>query len=244
MGRVDHQLLRYHAAQRDAKDMSLIDLQRVHQPCHIPRHVFQAIGRSKRQAPLNPLQDHVGIGRHIRICAPLGQTNIAIVKAAQVDGEFHARFSATERNYLYRIIYRRAPVVFDRGWVWQIGHELNLEAMQEAATYLIGNHDFTTFRSVQCQAQSPVKTLDALNIIKIDHGDTGTEYQFRPRARSFLHNQVRSFVGTLERVGAGGWTPEDLKVALDAKDRAACGTVAPPDGLYLTNVVYPKDPFA
>ena len=169
---------------------------------------------------------------------------IAILAAAKVENDFHARFSAVERHYLFRVLSRRAPAIVDRGWVWQVTHGLDIEAMQEGAGHLIGKHDFTTFRSVQCQAQSPVKTLDAIEIVGVNRGDAGTEFQFRLRARSFLHNQVRSLVGTLERVGAGSWSPDDVKQALEAKDRAACGQVAPPDGLYLTNVFYDTDPFA
>jgi tRNA pseudouridine38-40 synthase len=114
--------------------------------------------------------------------------------------------------------------------------------MLEASKYLLGKHDFTTFRSSMCQAKSPIKTLDEL---KIDHitGWSGDEFRFQLRARSFLHNQVRSFVGTLERVGAGSWSPVDVKKALEAKDRSACGPVSPPQGLYLTDVVYETDPF-
>jgi len=114
--------------------------------------------------------------------------------------------------------------------------------MQAGADHLLGKHDFTTFRSSICQADSPVKTLDALDVICVE-GDWGPEVQFHVRARSFLHNQVRSFVGTLERVGAGSWAPEDVAAALAAKDRAACGPVSPPQGLYLARVGYPVDPF-
>lgn len=167
---------------------------------------------------------------------------IAILKAARVQDAFHARFDATQREYLFRILSRRAPATHQAGLVWQINHNLDVQAMQEGATHLMGHHDFTTFRSSICQAQSPVKTLDALEIeeITLDHG---IEYRFTVRARSFLHNQVRSFIGTLERVGAGKWHPVDVKHALDATDRAACGPVAPPQGLYLVRVTYPQDPF-
>lgn len=168
---------------------------------------------------------------------------VAIVGAAQVADDWHARFSAQERRYLFRLVTRRAPMTLEAGQVWQVKHALDLEPMQQAAAYLIGRHDFTTFRSTMCQAASPVKTLDALDIISAET-DWGVEFQFRLRARSFLHNQVRSFVGTLERVGAGAWTPEDVRTALLAVDRAACGPVSPPHGLYLTGVGYPEDPFA
>jgi tRNA pseudouridine38-40 synthase len=168
---------------------------------------------------------------------------VAIVDAAEVDEDWHARFSALERRYLFRLVTRRAPLTLEAGQVWQVKNHLNLEPMQEAARFLIGRHDFTTFRSTLCQAASPVKTLDALDIQRVDT-DWGPEFQFRLRARSFLHNQVRSFVGTLERVGAGAWDPEDVRDVLEARDRAACGPVSPPQGLYLMGVGYPQDPFA
>ncbi|MCR9107734.1 tRNA pseudouridine(38-40) synthase TruA [Marivita sp. XM-24bin2] len=167
---------------------------------------------------------------------------VAIVDAAAVADDWHARFSAMERRYLFRLVSRRAPLTLEAGQVWQVKHDLELGLMQEAARHLVGLHDFTTFRSTMCQAASPVKTLDALEIRDVE-SDWGTEFQFRLRARSFLHNQVRSFVGTLERVGAGAWAPDDVKAALEARDRAACGPVCPPQGLYLMGVGYPDDPF-
>ena len=168
---------------------------------------------------------------------------VAILKAARVPDDFHARFSALERRYTFRLITRRAPLTHDRGRAWHIQHPLDMDAMRAGAAHLIGLHDFTTFRSTLCQSKSPVKTLDDITIDS--HPTTGgTEYRFHLRARSFLHNQVRSIVGTLERVGAGSWHPDDVKTALDAKDRAACGPVCPPQGLYLTGVSYPADPFA
>lgn len=167
---------------------------------------------------------------------------VAVLMAAPVDDDFHARFSATERRYLFRLIARRAPVTHERGRVWQVTHPLNLDAMRAGAAHLIGHHDFTTFRSSICQAKSPVKSLDQITITEteIPHGQ---EYRFSLRARSFLHNQVRSIVGTLERVGAGSWSPDRVGDALAARDRAACGPVCPPQGLYLTGVGYPADPF-
>jgi len=167
---------------------------------------------------------------------------VAVVACAEVSGDWHARFSALKRHYFFRLLCRRAPATHDKGLVWQIGHELKLEPMQEAARYLIGMHDFTTFRSSICQAKSPIKTLDSLEIKRV-LGRAGLEFQFSLRARSFLHNQVRSFVGTLERVGAGAWHPKDVKAALEAKDRSACGPVCPPQGLYLSGVRYPQAPF-
>lgn len=168
---------------------------------------------------------------------------VAILKAARVSEEFHARFSAVERRYLYRILARRAPAVLEHGLVWQVRNDLDVATMQAAASHLIGKHDFTTFRSVQCQSKSPVKSIDEIRI-ETCAATGGVEYRLHFRARSFLHNQVRSIVGTLERVGAGSWQPGDVLDALEAKDRAACGPVAPPQGLYLTGVSYPENPFA
>ena len=167
---------------------------------------------------------------------------IAVIDCALVNSDWHARFSALERKYLFRLLVRRAPSTHEAGLVWQIGHSLDLSKMLEASKYLLGKHDFTTFRSSMCQAKSPIKTLDELKIDRIT-GWSGDEFRFQLRARSFLHNQVRSFVGTLERVGAGSWSPVDVKKALKAKDRSACGPVSPPQGLYLTDVVYETDPF-
>ncbi|MGR3762013.1 tRNA pseudouridine(38-40) synthase TruA [Roseobacteraceae bacterium NS-SX3] len=168
---------------------------------------------------------------------------VAIVDCARVAEDWHARFSAVERQYLFRILIRRAPATHDKGRVWQVPHDLDTDAMQEAAGHLTGNHDFTTFRSSICQAASPVKTLDELRVERAQ-GLSGPEIHFHVRARSFLHNQVRSFVGTLERVGAGAWTPADVKSALEAQDRAACGPVCPGHGLYLARVGYPEPVFA
>lgn len=168
---------------------------------------------------------------------------VAILKAARVPDDFHARFSALERRYTFRLITRRAPLTHDRGRAWHIQHKLDLDAMRAGAAHLIGLHDFTTFRSTLCQSKSPVKTLDEITIDSRPIPG-GSEICFHLRARSFLHNQVRSIVGTLERVGAGGWHPDDVRTALEAKDRAACGPVCPPQGLYLTGVSYPVDPFA
>lgn len=172
--------------------------------------------------------------------AHLRPAPVAVVSAVGVDDpEWHPRFSATGRRYLYRILCRRAPAVLERGRVWQLRYPLDAEAMQAAADRLVGRHDFTTFRSTMCQAKSPVKTLDRLAVraVEVPHG---LEIRLDVAARSFLHNQVRSFAGTLERVGAGAWTPDDVEEALLAKNRAKCGPVAPPSGLYLTEVTYPK----
>ncbi|MEO0918807.1 MAG: tRNA pseudouridine(38-40) synthase TruA [Pseudomonadota bacterium] len=167
---------------------------------------------------------------------------VAIVAAAEVSADWHARFSAIERRYMFRIITRRAPLVHDNGQVWRVAHDLDPSAMAKGAAHLIGQHDFTSFRSTMCQAKSPVKTLDEIRFeTKAYPG--GAEIRAHLRARSFLHNQVRSIIGSLERVGAGAWQPERIAEALEARDRAACGPVAPPDGLYLMRVQYPLDPF-
>lgn len=168
---------------------------------------------------------------------------VAILAAARVDDDFHARFSAVEREYLFRIVSRRAPMTLETGLVWHVKYTLDPDAMRQAASHLIGKHDFTTFRSTICQAQSPVKSLDELRIETLDI-PYGTEFRFHIRARSFLHNQVRSFVGSLAQVGSGSWTPADMKTALEARARPACGPVSPPHGLYLAHVRYPSDPFS
>lgn len=167
---------------------------------------------------------------------------VAITACVQVTDDWHARFSALERQYLFRIMARRAPVTHEEGQVWHVKTDLDIAAMQAGADRLIGRHDFTTFRSTICQAKSPVKTLDGLRIERAD-GFSGPEIHFHVRARSFLHNQVRSFVGTLERVGAGSWSPQDVSDALAARDRAACGPVCPGHGLYLARVIYPEPVF-
>ena len=172
----------------------------------------------------------------------LQPAKISVLDCVVVEPDWHARFSATSREYLFRIVCRAAPVTHDAGLVWQSRHPLDVEAMREGAQKLIGTHDFTTFRSTMCQAASPIKTLDEINISEhYYHG--GSEVRFQVRARSFLHNQVRSLVGTLERVGAHAWQPYQVGDALGAKDRTACGPVCPPDGLYLENVSYEKNPF-
>ncbi|RVV98480.1 tRNA pseudouridine(38-40) synthase TruA [Mesobaculum littorinae] len=167
---------------------------------------------------------------------------VAVTAVAAVTADWHARFSAIERRYLYRILVRRAPLVHDAGLAWQVRHPLDAEAMAEGARRLLGQHDFTTFRSTMCQAKSPVKTLD-LAQVETRAAGPATEIRLTFHARSFLHNQIRSFAGTLERVGSGAWSPDDVSHALAARDRAACGPVAPPQGLYLTHVGYPEDPF-
>lgn len=168
---------------------------------------------------------------------------VAIIACARVADDWHARFSALARRYFFRLLTRRAPATHDAGLVWQVSHALDVDAMREGAKHLIGKHDFTTFRSTICQANSPVKTLDSLAINQVTT-PAGPEVHFHLKARSFLHNQVRSFVGTLEHVGSGSWSPDRVKEALEARSRAACGTVCPPCGLYLAGVDYSDNPFA
>ena len=158
---------------------------------------------------------------------------VTVLDAQIMPDEWHARFDAIERRYLYRIIDRRMKLSLDRGRVWRIPVKLDAEAMHHAAQVLVGKHDFTTFRDTQCQAKSPVKTVDEITVLR-----AGAEVHCHFRARSFLHKQVRSFVGSLAEVGMGKWDAEDMQAALGAKARTECGPVAPPDGLYLTQVVY------
>jgi tRNA pseudouridine38-40 synthase len=169
-----------------------------------------------------------GLNAHLR------PEPVAVVLAEPASADFDARFSAVRRHYLYRILMRRAPPALDRGRVWHVKRPLDAVAMQRGARRLIGRHDFTTFRSAECQAKSPVKTLDRLHVVL-----AGDEVHVTATARSFLHNQVRSLVGSLKLVGEGKWSADDLQGALEARDRAACGPVAPADGLYLMQVDYP-----
>ena len=161
---------------------------------------------------------------------------ISVLSAQPVEAEFHARFDATERGYLYRILDRPIPASLRRQHVWHHRRKLDVEAMNEAAQQLVGQHDFTSFRATGCQANSPMRTLDSLSVSR-----AGDEVHIRARARSFLYHQVRNFTGTLALVGTGKWTPEDVKTALEAKDRAKAGPTAPPHGLYLTDIIYPKE---
>ena len=158
---------------------------------------------------------------------------VSVLAVEPVADDWHARFSCTGRRYLYRILTRRPPPVLDRGRVWHIGKDMDLAAMRDAAAHLIGSHDFTTFRSAHCQSASPVKTLASLTIEPI-----GEELHIRAAARSFLHHQVRSISGCLGMVGTGQWSPADMKAALKAKDRAALGLNAPPEGLYFVSASY------
>ncbi len=179
-----------------------------------------------RHFPPHRIRD--GLNHHLRP-AP-----VVVLEAREVDADFHARFSAMKRHYLYRILNRRSPPALDRGRVWHVPRPLDAGVMHEAAQVLVGRHDFTTFRAAQCQADSPVKTLDRIAVAR-----EGDEIRITVSARSFLHNQVRSIAGSLKLVGEGKWTAGDLRAALEACDRSACGPVAPPEGLYLTAVDYP-----
>jgi tRNA pseudouridine38-40 synthase len=159
---------------------------------------------------------------------------VAILDCVEVAEDWHARFSCLARHYEYRIVQRRAPLTWEKGLAWRIAKPLDAEAMQAGADYLIGLHDFTTFRSVHCQSDSPVKTLDRLSVVR-----DGDRISVFASARSFLHHQVRSMVGCLAMVGQGQWSPEDIRVALEARDRAALGLNAPSDGLFFVRADYP-----
>lgn len=161
---------------------------------------------------------------------------VAVLDVQAVDESFDARFSALRRHYLYRILNRPSPLALEARRAWWVARELDHEAMHAAAQTLVGHHDFTTFRSAHCQATSPMRTLDRLDVTR-----TGDLIEIRATAQSFLHNQIRSFAGTLKLAGDGKMTPADVRAALDARDRSACGPVAPPDGLYFMKVDYPGD---
>lgn len=183
---------------------------------------------------------HVDIAREIvpqRLMAAINfhvrPHPVSVTGCSIAVGDFHARFSAIGRAYLYRIVNRRAPLAIDRGHAWLVSVPLDSEAMHAAAQRLVGRHDFTTFRASLCQAKSPLKSLDRLDVLR-----QGEEIQIIAEARSFLHHQVRNMVGTLRLVGEGKWSGDDVTRALEARDRKAGGPTAPPDGLYLTRVVY------
>ncbi len=165
--------------------------------------------------------------------AQLRPAPVAVLACEGVADDWHARFSCIGRDYVYRIINRRAPLTFDKGLCWQVAQQLDTDAMHAAAQQLVGRHDFTTFRSAHCQADSPVKTLDRLDIAR-----DGDEVMVTASARSFLHHQVRSMVGSLVQVGIGRWTQDDLVAARDAADRQRLGLNAPPDGLYFVGARY------
>ncbi len=178
-----------------------------------------------REFPADTIRD--ALNAHLR------PQPVAVLDAAVAAPEFHARFSAIARSYEYRVLCRRAPPALDAGRVWHVGRRLDAGAMQAGARFLIGQHDFTTFRAAECQAKSPVKTLDVFEV-----REQGSEILCVARARSFLHHQVRSMVGTLKLIGEGKFPPEHVARILDARDRTTCGPVAPPDGLTLMSVEY------
>lgn len=166
----------------------------------------------------------------------LAGERVAILAVEPVADSFDARFSAIRRHYLYRIISRPAPLALETGRAWWVPKALDAEAMHAAAQRLVGHHDFTSFRSAHCQATSPVRTLDRLDVTR-----SGDLIEIRATAQSFLHNQIRSFAGTLKLAGEGKWTPDDVQAVLEARDRKACGPVAPPEGLYFMQVDYKPD---
>lgn len=205
---------------------------------HAPLH---AAGRTDAGVHARGQVAHVDVERPMAafrlmeaINARLRPAPVAILACEVADPEFHARFDCTGRRYRYRIVNRRAPLTVDAGLAWRVPAPLDAGAMHAAAQQLLGEHDFTTFRAAYCQARSPVKTLDRLDVERI-----GDEVHVHAAARSFLHHQVRSIVGCLKLVGEGKWTSQDLKAALDAADRAALGFNAPPDGLTFMAARYP-----
>jgi tRNA pseudouridine38-40 synthase len=206
--------------------------------------VLHAAGRTDAGVHALAMAAHVDIARAITpfrlaegLNARLRPLPVAVLEAESVAEDWHARFSCTGRRYLYRIVNRRAPLALEAGRAWRVGVPLDAEAMDEAAQCLVGRHDFTTFRSAHCQSDSPVKTLDRLAVRRI-----GERIEIEASARSFLHHQVRSMVGCLQLVGRGKWSAADLEAALEAKDRAALGLNAPPDGLYFVAASYPREP--
>jgi tRNA pseudouridine38-40 synthase len=207
--------------------------------------ILHAAGRTDAGVHALAMTAHVDIERPISAHRLADGTNaklrplpVAILRAEETEHDFHARFSCIGRRYLYRIVNRRAPLALDVGRSWRVPVVLHADAMHRAAQKLVGRHDFTTFRSVQCQADSPVKTLDRLIVRRY-----GEVIEIEAAARSFLHHQVRSMVGCLQLVGRGKWSAADLKAALEARDRAALGLNAPPDGLYFVEALYPEVPF-
>jgi tRNA pseudouridine38-40 synthase len=204
---------------------------------------LHAAGRTDTGVHALAMTAHVDIARPISAFRLTDGTNaklrpqpVAILDAREVESDFHARFSCVGRRYLYRIVNRRAPLALDAKRAWRVPVVLHADAMHRAAQILVGRHDFTTFRSVQCQADSPVKTLDLLTVRRY-----GEAIEIEAAARSFLHHQVRSMVGCLQLVGRGKWSAADLKAALEARDRAALGLNAPPDGLYFVEALYEGD---
>jgi tRNA pseudouridine38-40 synthase len=202
---------------------------------------FTAAGRTDAGVHALAMSAHVEIERQLTphrlregLNALVRPSPISVLEVERVADDWHARFSCIGRRYLYRILDRRAPPALDAGRVWHIAVPLDAEAMADAAAMLVGRHDFTTFRSAQCQSQSPVKTLDRLEVRR-----AGEEVLIEAAARSFLHHQVRSMTGCLALVGRGQWKPDDMRRALEARNRAALGLNAPPHGLYFVEAIYP-----
>lgn len=202
---------------------------------------FIAAGRTDAGVHALAMTAHVDVERELTphrlregLNALVRPHPVSVLEVEQVPDDWHARFSCVGRRYLYRILSRRAPPALDGGRVWHIPVPLDAEAMEEGAAHLIGRHDFTTFRSAQCQSDSPVKTLDRLQVTR-----AGDEIHVTAAARSFLHHQVRSMVGCLAMVGRGQWQPNDIRKALEARERAALGFNAPPQGLYFVEAIYP-----
>lgn len=203
--------------------------------------VVHAAGRTDAGVHALGMRAHLDVTRAITpfrlmeaLNARLRPDPVAILDCEMVPDDWHARFSCLARHYEYRILCRRAPLTWEKGLAWRVPQEIDADAMHDAAQILVGRHDFTTFRSAHCQSDSPVKTLDRLDVIR-----DGARISVFASARSFLHHQVRSMVGCLELVGQGKWSKGDLKAALEAADRAALGFNAPPDGLYFLRAEYP-----
>lgn len=202
-----------------------------------------ASGRTDAGVHARAMPAHVDLARDITpfrlmeaLNAHLRPQPVAVIACKTVADDWHARFSCLGRHYEYRIVNRRAPLTWDKGLAWQVARPLDADAMAAGAARLLGRHDFTTFRSVHCQADSPVRTLDRLDVERI-----GDVIAIRASARSFLHHQVRSMVGCLSLVGEGKWSPDDMTGALEARDRTALGLNAPPDGLFFVSADYSAD---
>ncbi|WP_299191631.1 tRNA pseudouridine(38-40) synthase TruA [uncultured Erythrobacter sp.] len=209
--------------------------------------VLHSAGRTDAGVHALAMRSHVDLEKDIEPFRLMGAINahlrpdpIAILACEKVSEDWHARFTCTGRRYLYRIANRRAPLTLTKGRAWQVAHDLDVEAMHEAAQALVGKHDFTTFRSAHCQAKDPVKSLDRLDVEKAQT-PWGEEVHIHAAARSFLHHQVRSMVGCLKLVGQGTWPIEQVREALEAKDRSKLGLNAPPQGLYFVEAIYPED---
>ena len=220
----------------------------------VQQHLEEALGRVVGKPPVIHCAGRTDAGVHGRgmrahadldkeiapfrlmeaVNAHLRPEPITVLSCEVVPDDWHARFSCISRAYEYHILNRRPPLTYQKGLLWRVPQELDTDRMDEAAQHLVGRHDFTTFRSAHCQADSPMRTLDQLDVVR-----NGQHIIVHAQARSFLHHQVRSMVGCLVMVGAGTWTPSDLKDALEARDRSALGFNAPPDGLYFIRADYP-----